>query len=117
VASTDPSLGGVHRHQGAQEAGTRFFGPFQVLARVGEVAYKLKLPEGARLHNVFHVGVLKRYWGSLPDAPGSLPPVPHGRACLTPATVLRSQLARGILELLVHWSDQPTAEASWVPLE
>jgi hypothetical protein len=84
---------------------------------VGEVAYKLKLPEGARLHNVFHVGVLERYRGSPPGAPRSLPPVRHGRACLTPVTVVRSRLACDILELLVHWSGQQMTEASWVPLE
>jgi hypothetical protein len=103
--------------KGRNNLGPHFFEPFQVLARVGEVAYKLKLPEGACLHNVFHVGVLKRYRGSPPDAPGSLPTVHHGRACLTPASVLHSRLARDILELLVHWSGQPAAEASWVPLE
>eukprot|EP00253_Pinus_taeda_P010499 PITA_10499 len=39
----------------------RYCGPFQVLARIGSVAYQLALPSHIRVHNVFHVSVLKKY--------------------------------------------------------
>lgn len=39
----------------------RFCGPFQILERVGLVAYRLALPGHIQVHNVFHVFVLKRY--------------------------------------------------------
>lgn len=38
-----------------------FCGPFQILARVGPVAYQLTLPSHIQVHNVFHVSILKRY--------------------------------------------------------
>ena len=40
----------------------RFIGPYEVLERFFPVAYRLALPpELAKLHNVFHVSMLRRY--------------------------------------------------------
>ncbi|GJR73130.1 hypothetical protein Tco_0085495 [Tanacetum coccineum] len=39
----------------------RYVGPFKLLEKVGEVAYKLELPEEfSRVHNTFHVSNLKK---------------------------------------------------------
>jgi hypothetical protein len=40
----------------------RFIGPYEILERVGPVAYRLALPpELDKIHNVFHVSMLRRY--------------------------------------------------------
>ncbi|KAK8986843.1 hypothetical protein V6N11_037769 [Hibiscus sabdariffa] len=40
----------------------RYIGPFEVIEKVGSVAYQLALPpEFDKMHNVFHVSMLRRY--------------------------------------------------------
>lgn len=37
----------------------KFFGPYEIIQRVGSVAYKLKLPDDAVVHPIFHVSQLQ----------------------------------------------------------
>ena len=41
---------------------SRFIGPFEILERVGTVAYRLALPPSmSGVHEVFYVSMLRRY--------------------------------------------------------
>ncbi|GJU11673.1 hypothetical protein Tco_1134069 [Tanacetum coccineum] len=52
---------GVVRFGKRGKLNPRYVGPFKVTERVGEVAYKLELPEElSRVHNTFHVSNLKK---------------------------------------------------------
>jgi len=97
--------------RGRQKLGPKFYGPFQITERIGSVAYRLQLPASARLHDVFHVGLLKPFRGDPPSSTPALPPIPHGRVCVQPERMLHSRLARDRLELLVQWKGRLYADA------
>ena len=53
---------GVVRFGKKGKLNPRFIGPFEVIQRVDECAYHLALPPSlSRVHDVFHVSMLKKY--------------------------------------------------------
>ena len=93
--------------------GPQFFRPYQIIESVGVVAYHLRLPPQAHIHDVFHVALLKRYIGDPPSDIIPLPPTLHGHVIPTPAEVVRARLNRGRWQLLVHWEGRPAADSTW----
>jgi hypothetical protein len=63
-------LRGVKRFGIKGKLAPRFIGPDKILARKGEVAYQLELPEAlSTVHNVFHVSQLKKCHQDMVGAP------------------------------------------------
>ena len=53
------------KKSGAEKLKPRFYGPYRIMRRVGEVAYELELPKESKIHNVFHVSCLKKGSGTI----------------------------------------------------
>ncbi|KAL6326166.1 hypothetical protein AAG906_001041 [Vitis piasezkii] len=83
------------------------------------MAYKLALPEDARIHNVFHVSNLKKCRGDPLEQPQI--PLParfkDSSPILQPAHVLGfrqiSQLGKLCPQLLIQWEGQDPSDATW----
>ena len=53
---------GVLRFGKRGKLSPRFIGPYEIVSKVGPIAYKLKLPlELSRIHDTFHVSMLRKY--------------------------------------------------------
>ncbi|MCO5551025.1 hypothetical protein L7F22_004520 [Adiantum nelumboides] len=71
----------------------RYYGPFQILKPINEMAYQLKLPSQLLIHNAFHVSLLKPYKGKPPsEAIMEYPPeVEDQEEVLQPECILRHE--------------------------
>jgi hypothetical protein len=84
-----------------------------VIEKVGLVAYRLRLPPKARIHDVFHVVFLKKYEGPPPTSPGQLPPIGHGCVLPVPAKVMQAMPTGSSWQLLIQWEGGTAADATW----
>ena len=95
----------------------RYVGPFEITAQVSPVAYRLRLPAGARFHNVVHASQLEPWTQT--DRPQRTKPLP---IAYDPTRLYIDRLddvaynstGNGLL-FHVHWA-HPDEEASWEPL-
>lgn len=105
------------QYRASEKLSPRFFGPYQVLYRVGKVAYTLSLPPTSRVHPTFHVSLLK----PCPDPQVPMQPLPEDWGNLdqprAPLKILRRRMVqkkhRAVTEVLVQWHGEMPEEATW----
>ncbi|CAH1414979.1 unnamed protein product [Lactuca virosa] len=100
----------------------RYYGPFEVIERVGKVAYRLALPPTSKIHPVFHVSILKPFNGDAQAVVVALPadvekgqPVEQPLAICGSCRVLRN--GAPVRQVLVQWTGRSPTEATWEYLE
>lgn len=97
----------------------KYFGPYQVLARVGQVAYQLKLPETSQVHPVFHISQLCR---AIPEKGHVFVVLPSdANLYASPVQLLATRwVHRGnqtVEQGLIHWSGMMSEEDTWEDLQ
>lgn len=96
----------------------KYFGPYTVTERIGEVAYRLALPEAAQVHPVFHVSQLKPFTSSYTPVYSELPTAPalHTKTP-TPVEILDRRLVRkgnsAMPQVLIRWAHMPDNCTTW----
>lgn len=67
----------------------RFYEQYPVIQKIAAVGDKLQLPEGARIHPIFHICLLKKLFGRSRGVLKELPPVTdEGAVILEPQQIL-----------------------------
>ncbi|GJW86965.1 ty3-gypsy retrotransposon protein [Tanacetum coccineum] len=96
----------------------RFYGPFDVIERVGKVAYRLGLSDSSKIHPVFYVSLLKPFSVvgknvviNLPEEECEGHPVEQPLAVCANRMVLRNGIPTQ--QVLVQWNVRSPEEASW----
>ena len=111
---------GVMRFGKKGKLSPRYVGPFEILERVGAVAYRLALPpEFPNVHPVFHVSMLRKY---LPDPSHVIQPqVVQLSEDLTyeekPLAIVDRQIkklrSKELASVKVIWQNHSGEEATW----
>jgi len=108
----------------------KWIGPFTVIQRIGPVAYRLELPPSLKVHDVFHVSLLKRYRSDGTIQPPPLPIIVDGQEyfhidrilshrvrwiTMRKASKHRPRLQKPLLEYLVKWEGYTDEHNTWEP--
>jgi len=111
---------GVMRFGKKGKLSPRFIGPYEILERMGEVAYKLALPPSlTAVHPVFHVSMLRKY---VPDeshviSVESVELSPDLTFEEEPIAILDRQVrklrTKDIVSVKVQWRHRSDREATW----
>jgi hypothetical protein len=77
------------KRSGVEKLQPHLFGPYRVSRRIGAVDYELELPQGRKIHKIFHVSCLKKALGQHVKPIEELPPMDEeGHLVLIPEEVL-----------------------------
>lgn len=93
-----------------------YYEPFQIIKKIGEVAYQLRLPLEARIHNVFHVSLLKKKVGAH-AVEGILPTLNELEEAPKLVAILDHKMAKqgntAVTKVLVQWSNAGPEGGTW----
>ncbi|KAL8127908.1 hypothetical protein AgCh_014740 [Apium graveolens] len=108
-------------HRPNQKLAAKYYGPYEVIKKIGVVAYTLNLPPSAKIHPTFHVSLLKKHHGPPPNIIDQSIPEMHDSSisinCKKPSAVreVRTVKKRNAAQVqwLIQWEQLPIEESTW----
>jgi hypothetical protein len=116
-------LKGKNLHvKGTRKLLPKRYRPFQITERIGAIAYRLRLPESMKIHNVFHIDLLLPYKEMKAYGPAYTRPPPDSIEGEEEYKIesIRDTRLKGHgrrRQYLVHWKGYPNSNDSWVDCE
>ena len=110
----------VDKQRPTRKLSPKYLGPYTITDIISPTAYRLDLPANMRIHNVFHVSMIKPYNETSEDFERPTPPP----AIILPDTneeefevdtILDKCIIRGKPQYLVKWKGYPLHDATWEP--
>ncbi|MCO5582524.1 hypothetical protein L7F22_036422 [Adiantum nelumboides] len=98
----------------------RYYGPFQISEVINDVSYRLFLPASWKIHNAFHVSLLRQFVGELPNQPedSPQPEVDELDEVLQPEQILahkeRRQGGRMVRKYSVKFKNYSAMDSKWI---
>ncbi|KAH7306901.1 hypothetical protein KP509_22G036400 [Ceratopteris richardii] len=96
----------------------RFCGPWTIIKKISDVAYKLQLPNNCKVHPVFHVSKLRPYISRDENCVDGLVALENRVSTLDDPFLVHDKKEQklrnhSILEYLVAWTSRPLTDATW----
>ena len=112
-----PITSGVRKFQ------PRWIGPFPITQKISHTAYRLQLPPSLRVHNVFHVNLLKPFhggpaWCATPPTADAEPRASYANFSEEVSRILETRRLQRhnqrVRQYLVQWTGREEHDATWV---
>ena len=114
-----PDAHNLKMNYASKKISPKNMGPFTITEVLSLLTYRLKLPNHWKIHDVFHIVLLKPYRETEAHGPNYARPPPElvdREAEYEVERILKHRRKGKRIEYLVRWKDYDTNEDSWEPV-
>jgi hypothetical protein len=113
------SLRNIHTDRPARKFDWRNIGPCRIIDKIGKIAYQLELPAGLRIHDVFHVSLLREHRQRKGERTPSPQPIrlkaDESKREFVVGEIVDSRVQGNKLQYRVRWKGYQEDEDTWEP--